>query len=227
MKTNPEHIPNEVFDWIQSSPFEALLPEQQTLVQDYFSKQEYNDMHYAYLLLASSRVYQPAIISRKEILMNQFDLHHATSQESALSTSSLFWKVAAIFLFVTSICLSYYQITHAHIEQANTLVQHDTIYIDRTIPSPEKNVEVAENGQAKNSMLTTNNTKPKMHLPKKYQSTPFQKREASPEDVASTFHTNSDIRTVSIQHINSISNIIKRNSRRHDTLEKNFRFVRL
>jgi len=227
MKTNPEHIPNEVFDWIQSSTFEALLPTQQAIVMDYFSKQEYNEMHDACLLLASNSTHKPAIHSRKEILMDQFDLHHATNQETTLSSSTIFWKVAAILLFVTSICLSYYQLTHTHIEQTNTLVQHDTIYIDRSIPSPEKSVQMPENGQPKNSMLSANNTKHKMHLPKKYQSMSHPKSEPSQEDVASSFNTNTDIRTVSIQQINSISNIIKRNSRRHDTLEKNFRFVSL
>ncbi len=227
MKTNPEHIPNEVFDWIQSSTFDALLTEQQAIVMTYLTKQEYDEMHDAYVLLASSNKHKPAIHSRKEVLLDQFDLHHGSNQETALSSSTIFWKVAAILLFVTSICLSYYQLTHTHIEQANTLVQHDTIYIERTNPSPEKSVALPENGQQKNGMLSTNNTMHKQHLPKKYQSTPFQKREASPEDVASTFNASTDIRTVSIQQINSISNIIKRNSRRHDTLEKNFRFVSL
>lgn len=136
----PEHI----FERIGKKSFASLSEQEQQQVLQYFTKEEYEELNNAAMLLKDSRqagstqAYRPA----KTALLKQFDKTYAGP--SLFSFASAVWKIAAVCLLFLSGWLCHYLASHSY-NNANimavidtvylapqTVIKYDTVYIEKT-----------------------------------------------------------------------------------------------
>lgn len=226
MNTNPEHFPKELFDWIETFPFEALSLEQQIIVQQYISEEEYNDMHLASNEITNSIQHTVRKENIKGQLLQHFDQHYPNQKVSFSVSKSYAWKVASVVLFCSTILLSYLQLNKKVLEQTQIVVKRDTVYLEKELkqiapldqspmqpePIASKKVQIVKHVQPKN------NNKPQ------FQSKQNLKIESeSPQ----SYPLQQDFHVVSLAESQRKSNSTKRNSMKDDSLERNYKFVSL
>lgn len=135
MNTDFENIPSELFDWLQRLSFEELDARQQQRVLACFSKEEYDSMHAAAMVLHEvSGGRRPERTPSRKALLARFDAQHAEAKVLTLFPSKvLLWQAASAILLILSGGLFYRMIDL----KKNGIVQHlataDTVYVDREV----------------------------------------------------------------------------------------------
>lgn len=227
MKTNPEQLPAIFFDWIQHHSFDALNVEQQKEILQYMSADEYTELFdSAQLLAESSRTLNA---DSRKLLLNRFDQHYAQSKKPLNIQWNTMWKAASILLFIST-CMFAYKSSLNIQHETRTVVQHDTIYLDRNIATlPANRLPVHETSIVKPVDLPSAQ-KPQYRRAGAqktlvHQSVSNSQKPSIPSYAESKL--NDDLHTISIDEINNKPNAHKHNSMKDDSLEKNFRFVSL
>ena len=142
-----ENIPSHVFDLIEEKNFPALTALQQKEVLEYFSTEEYNDLHEA---AVSAKYFDTEIADAVPLigqkLFRKFDEKYPVQKKSFLLYSLELWKVAAIILFLSGGALWLILQAKYHKEVSYVMIKdtvyvpsfsseeikiHDTVYLDR------------------------------------------------------------------------------------------------
>jgi hypothetical protein len=214
MSTKQENIPSEILDWMNESNFDSLQQKQQKLVLKFFSKTEFNDLHFASRQL---KAFSKKKRNSKEFLLNEFDkVHPSKGKIIYFQNSSIFWK-AAILLLLIGIGFLQFSILSKD-SQTHFVAQtiHDTIVEVKNI--------VSEPLKIHDTILLSNK-----FLAKKEQLVSGSKFEE--EEIDKTFESNfqpiSDFKVLSIADLKAKPNQVRSGSVRYDSLVKQFQFVSL
>ncbi len=217
MKNKSEQIPSYLFELIMTNSFDTLSIDNKKEVFQYFTEDEYTELYQANQLIESTKY-----VSRKQTikndLLNRFDETHLKPTRILSLEKSFVWKVASILLLTSTLLLSYSHFNKKIIEHTNTIVNHDTVYIEKETQFASQHTidnHITSIPHSTKSLKSKN--KSTLHHTTTTRSNPIKKIEES----------NPDIHIVSIHQIQSKSNSSKRNSRLDDSLEKNFQFVSL
>ena len=226
MNTNPEHFPKELFDWIETFHFDALSLEQQIIVLQCISEEEYNDMHLASNEITNSIQHNVRKDNIKGQLLQHFDQHYPNQKVSFSVSKSYVWKVASVVLFCSTILLSYLQLNKKVIEQTQIVVKRDTVYLEKELkqispldqssmqpePIASKKVQIVKHVQLKNNIKPQFQSKPNHEIV---------------TEKSQSYQLQQDFHIVSIEESQRKSNSTKRNSMKDDSLERNYKFVSL
>lgn len=138
MEHNFEKIPAHIFDWIEVQAFEQLSTSQQALVLNFFTKEDYNQMHQTALELkaASGADRNLRNESRKNAVMAHFDNIHPVVKVMPLNTRlAMVWQAAAILLFLLSGWLFYQLFDLKNESGLQQVANVDTVYVDKEVKS--------------------------------------------------------------------------------------------
>lgn len=206
MKDNSATYPNELFTWMENTPFSKLSPGQKTIVLTHLAEQEYNDMHQAAksIQTAAKKVQPKGKAAIKAELLANFTQPKA--KIIALNTPVSLGKVAAVVVLLLSTIVWQYltptkpETITTYITKTDTLlveaktpveeVLHDTFYIKEEAPAKKQTTPKAK--------FTANNT-------------PAPK----------------DIYILGTDELNKTYNQPKHNSFKNDTLASKYGFVSL
>jgi hypothetical protein len=135
MNTNPEQIPNEIFDWLQSKSYDQLNKNQQQKLAPFFTEQEYTAMHQ---IAFQSKAVNNENISRKasikENLLLKLDQQQSKPKNSLLLVKWQAWKVAASFLFIMGIAFLFLKNSIRFEPNSNNLITKiDTVFIEKLV----------------------------------------------------------------------------------------------
>jgi hypothetical protein len=217
MKNKSEQIPSYLFELIMTNSFDTLSIDNKNEVLRYFTEDEYTELYQANQLIESTKY-----VSRKQTikndLLNRFDETHLKPTRILSFEKSFVWKAASILLLTSTLLLSYSHFNKKIIEHTNTIVNHDTVYIEKETQfaiqqTNEKNIESIPH--------STNSLK------KKNNSTSRNVKTIEKISIEKMVESNPDIHVVSIHQMQSKPNSSKRTSRQDDSLEMNFQFVSL
>jgi hypothetical protein len=147
MENKHAHTPESVFNLLGKKSFASLSAEEQQLVIQYLTVEEYEELHTAALFLGKSMLagstaaYHPA----KTALLQQFDKKH--TGPTLFSMTSSLWKIAAVCLLFLSGWLCHYLASHSRTHNAimavvdtvyltpQTVIRYDTVYIEKPAAS--------------------------------------------------------------------------------------------
>ncbi len=217
MKNKSEQIPSHLFELLMTNSFDTLSIDNKKEVLRYFTEDEYTELYQANQLIESTKY-----VSRKQTikndLLNRFDETHLKPTRILSFEKSFVWKAASILLLTSTLLLSYSHFNKKIIEHTHTIVNHDTVYIEKENQSAiqqtnDKNIESIPH--------STNSTK------KKNNSTSRNVKTIEKISNEKMVESNPDIHVVSIHQMQSKPNSSKRTSRQDDSLEINFQFVSL
>jgi hypothetical protein len=137
MRTNIEHIPAAIFDWLKSSDFSALSAARQAEVLAHISMEEYEELH---RVAADLHQFQATKVKTdrrllKKDLMERFDAQYPqTGRRGPVNIRPLqVWKAAAVFLLVVSGLLSYGLLHGMNAGAPARLTTVDTVYITKEV----------------------------------------------------------------------------------------------
>jgi len=139
MKTEPENIPDHLFDWLENRSFHSLSEVEKTLVLHFFSKEEFEEMQSAAIAVKSPKA--PQNKTSKSNLLDRFDAVHANGSENA--KPAIFqmpvWRAAAIALLLICFGLAHRILNTTLSKPIGTAIKVDTVYLVKQIASaPEK-----------------------------------------------------------------------------------------
>lgn len=199
MKTTPKDLPAEWFDWLEACDFDQLSEAQQKIVLAVCEPEEYQELRQTYQLLQT------------DALLQTERMETATGEKPRWSLHVLrFWQAACVVLCCSTLYFAYRPAQQTTTEVAR--IVHDTIY--QTVQAPALPDTPEQSVKPEHKRLVQH----KIHKPIVQQHTlpPAEKQTTSGEVYVVEVHTLDDRR-----------NQPKRNSRKNDSLERNFRFVRL
>ena len=216
---NPENIPSHIFDWLASHDFNTLDAAQKQEVLKYITEEEYTELRNTSTLLHSgARLHQvPASNGGKQALMDRFKDKHQIPQtakpEPSGWNSALFWRAAAIILFLLCGAQAYYTVK-AHRSADMTAVERiiDTVYVTKN--------DVNATPIIIRDTIFVKPAKAEKKKELKYTAAPYDRRMAKAEIPA-----NMDISIVKVEDMGNTANIYKGNSMRDDSLLKQYSFV--
>jgi hypothetical protein len=217
MSFSPEHIPNHIFDWLETVDFENLPAEKQEEVKTWLSADEYQEMRLTLVVIKASKVNSANLTgSRKARLMEHFDTVYPNKKTAV--TKIHYWQMAAGFLLLLCVGLLFqkWQVSPekspvmAAIRDTVYLVKnaapemvrvHDTVYL--AVPSAEKTASVQTVVRTKNPNSFNRNTTP-----------------------SSAYTAVADTRLVlPVESVESSRNDPKGNSMKDDSLLRKYSFV--
>jgi len=214
MNSNPENIPNQIFDWINSLSFQDLTEEKQRLVLLHFTEDEYSDMHLVASGIRSSISTQK--LDRKELLMIHFDCVQKSRQKFSLSPYG--WKIAAGLLLLLCSGLLYNQFNLNPEKPIEASVIRDTILLMKNVASDPIRITdtifIVKNSKPKSSKSTN---------PKSLQLAINSKHD--PEFEFSITRVRQ--LGVKLETLNRLSNKPKGNTMKDDSLLRKYSFVTL
>jgi hypothetical protein len=205
--SHKENIPSEIFDWINTLPFEALTIEQRQQVLLYFTQEEYIDM-----VRALQMVQQTTASSKQRIkadLFNRMEQKYPSNNKLiGLNKLIPLWQAAAVLLMLTGLIYVGYS---SRLQQMTVALngQRDTVYLERLIKGDVVKITdtiYATSKVKKATKLTTN--KVTVHQ-------------------ESVVWEQQDISIQSLKDIDAPANRTKRNSVLDDSLVRNYRFTTL
>lgn len=213
-----EQIPDYIFDWIETTPFEQLTAQQQAQVQHHLPQEEYNQMHQAALLAAGYMQQGKENIEAKNKALSSlhtvFDAVHPAPQIPQKTTSLWVWKAAASLLLLAVAFLSYGLYNAKHVQQHSRIaITPDTVYVNITKEVPHE-VKIYD----------TVYLQPKTQNKVNKKATPFGGSTPLPKDISPNI---SPLRQVPFADRDQPQNSPKHNSLKDDTLAQNFNFVSL
>ena len=212
---NVEKLPNEIFDWIHSTPYQQLNPLQQKVVLAFLDEDQYSELFEATQKLQFD-VESPIIDTSdsRDLLVNYFHKQKYSSKIMDLSRRQfIYWQVAAAIFFMLLGWFTYPLLKGKDAANRPLVSFIDTVYINRDIKqSPlviRDTIIVTKILSSSNKTLYINNTK---------KQTPLS---------TNTSVLNQDILSSSTFDLQDEANRPKSNSMLDDSLAKKFGFVAL
>jgi hypothetical protein len=214
MKTEPEHIPDELFDWLGTRDFASLSVSEQTEVLHHFSMEEYQELHES---VKEIKIIVPSVSRRssaKGQLLYEFDKQHG--QKSAvvrkLWEPRLILRIAAAVMLFMSGWLGYSLFHTDPRIPAELLASADTVFVTKEMPAtPEKIHDTVYIIKVKQVETTA--------------SEPIAQADLLMDEAGS--YGSDDLNVVSMEDIDGALNAFKRNSLKYDSLIRMFSFIGL
>lgn len=216
-----ENTPDYIFDWIESTPFDALTTEQQEEVLLYLPQAEYQQLHQAAALATQYTQQGSETFAQNNATLAQlhtlFDNTYAPtpSPEKRKNITPIWiWKAAASILLIAVAFLSYglFNAKH-HQNQSGIMERIDTVFVNITKEVPR---EVKIHDTVYLTRPSQNNTPRKVHS---YSGATPPQSDISPNI--------NPLRAVPFDEKDQPQNSPKNNSIKDDTLVQNFNFVTL
>lgn len=208
MKSAPENIPTEIFDWIQIISFRELNRDQQDLVLQYFTETDYSELHSVVSALRMQQGTQNRKLAVKNKLLQEFDQHYKSpTKKQFYVVSTAFYRVAAAVLFTACMGLLVWM-RLGYPPAAPSLTLHDTLYLTREVAAAPVRIYDTIYLPVKGKRLLSKSNARSMDLP------------VLPQSPAS-------IDVVSMSDMEEVHNRPKNNSMKDDTLLRTYSFVAL
>lgn len=219
MKNNFEHAPNELFDWIQHLSFDELNDAQKETVLKFISQDEYQELYLSSQNIIRDLKNDIFLHSRKDELFDVFDQTYPN--KSQLINTTHIWKAASVLLFISTLWFAFSSKKNIN---ATTELVRDTIYM--TKPSIAK---IQPRDTVFIERIVEKEPKPRLISSTKIKISNLhnQEIEIAKNDAIEFPKQENDFAVVSVEHANNISNSIKRNSKKDDSLESKFKFISL
>lgn len=218
-----ENTPDYIFDWIESTPFDALTTEQQKEVLLYLPQTEYQQLHQAAALATQYTQQGSETFAQNNATLAQlhtlFDAKHTPPQtlptEKRKNLATLWvWKAAASVLLIAVAFLSYgLYSAKQHQNQSGLIEKIDTVFVNITKEIPR---EVKIHDTVYLSRPSQNNAPARIH--------PYTKITLPQSDISPNINP---LRSVPFAEKDQPQNSPKNNSIKDDTLVQNFNFVTL
>ncbi|MFA6260625.1 MAG: hypothetical protein WC760_04105 [Bacteroidia bacterium] len=209
MKTDPENIPSELFDWIQTTPFRELDGNQQAIVSHHFTESTYTELHAVASAVHTQQVNAVRKRTMKNDLLREFDRIHPVAQSDMkrISGSLPFYRIAAALLLISCLgMLAWMRLGNKPAIPA--LALHDTIYITREIAAaPIREYD---------TVYLTIKGKPAK-----------QNSSSEPTDLHPLPQSPASIDVVGMSDMEALHNRPKNNSMKDDTLLRSYSYVAL
>lgn len=217
MENNLNHIPSHVFDLVQNRSFRELNATEKAEVLMHFSAEEYEEMHNAVREVKTMKQdNNPSSKYRiKQELLAEFDRLHPHPKEerrNLLFYNVPLWKVAAVFLLLTSASLWLINSKASDIEVVQ-VDRIDTVFVEKEVATPVKiydTVYLVQRKKAESTLMqaptATAHGGPAMDL------------------LADTGFSES---IIGIDDIDNAANSPKNNSMKYDSLLRRYEFVTL
>jgi len=229
MNNQIPNIPDSLFTWISERNFNELTTAEQAEVILYFSEEEYSAMHQATRWVEDLAARQQKQQLQKKELFERFDQLHSPAKGVFLFQSNRLWKVAAVFFFILSSMMAY-RMNHPIRQGQETLaLTHDTIYLEKKYPDTSKSLTapvIVKKTEEVHS-LTSEKTEGKRPLRKNH-TLKRQEEARTKEPIAVMNDTRSGAEVLPpLQNAPTLSipKGSKRNSRKFDSLDRQFRYV--
>lgn len=207
MKTDPEQLPSQIFDWVNACSFESLTAAQQQAVLQHLTAQQYNELHQAAAAVSGTLQLPqtPGHAARKAQLIKRFQEAHQPKGDPAFRAASL-WRLAAVLLLTLSGWMFHWMSGAKPEVQVRTVTQRDTVWVKQEVP-------VAVNEEAK--------------MPQ-----PPVRRElavATPRKIVAPAQaqTGNGLNVISIQQLGAVQHQPRGNSLADDSLARRFAFATL
>lgn len=127
MPFNHSTLPNEMLEWISTTPFEELSIDQQNKVLNVMTEVAYIELYQTNRILIKQHEWPELPKDQLDDLLLSFDQHHLQPASTSKLSAHSFWKVASICLLCCTLTLAYLQSTH-RVSPNEIIVKHDTIY---------------------------------------------------------------------------------------------------
>lgn len=208
MKTEPENIPSEVFDWMQTTPYHRLSGEQQSMVLQHLSESTYSEWHAVITTLQTQRVSGIRKKALKSQLLQEFDRHYPPASKKVFFAISPGWyRMAAAVLL--AVCLGLLARIHFGDQpKSPALALHDTVYMTREIAAAP--IRIYDT----------------VYIPLKKQSV-NRTLYANPADAQPIPQNTPPIEVVGMADMDELHNRPKNNSMKDDTLLRTYSYVAL
>jgi hypothetical protein len=214
MKTVPEHLPDELFDWLGTRDFVSLSVSQQAEVLRHFSMEEYQELHES---VKEIKTIVPSV-SRKNTakgqLLYEFDKLHGQKKAVVKKLWEPRWilRIAAAVMLFMSGWLGYSLFHTEPRIPAELLASADTVFVMKEVPAtPEKIHDTVYIIKVKQVEAAA--------------SEPIAQADLLIDDVGPS--SPDDLNVVSMENIDGALNAFKRNSLRYDSLIRMFSFIGL
>lgn len=217
-----ENVPTHIFDWIEQMPFEALSQSCQKEVLQYYSAEEYNQLHQA-AIIASSYAQQGknSLTPAPDALESLHAVFDARYPEKKNKLNVLiYWKAAAslLLLAVTIATFGWYKAQHQG-PKVITLTKTDTVFVNNATDSFSSNpLRIYD---------TVYLETPRQNYKTQHSHTPQSSTLSNPQVNGSALPNVQSITTVPFSEKDQPLNRQKNNSIKDDTLVQNFGFVQL
>lgn len=132
-----QHIPNELFNLVESKPWSALNENDKTLVLNYISKEEYDNLHKMFIstmALNSTEQHLTLPLSIKTHLDKTFKKHHQKSIMIPL------WQAAAVLVMMLG-GFVFYSIRSNAMDKVIVNTIRDTVYVPQIVSSEVKKTD--------------------------------------------------------------------------------------
>jgi hypothetical protein len=214
MKTEPEHIPDAIFDWLGTRDFSSLSASEQAEVLRHFSMEEYEELHES---VKEIKAIVPPVSTRNKTkyqLLYEFDKQHgpAVATVKKLWEPRMFLRIAAAIMLFMSGWLGY-SLFHTDVRlPAELLAATDTVYVTKEVPATAETIHdtvyILKVKQAKSQENE-------------------QIAAADPIIDEAGPYAPDDLNVASIKDIDGALNAFKRNSLKYDSLIRMFSFIGL
>lgn len=132
-----QHIPNELFNLVESKPWSALNENDKTLVLNYISKEEYDNLHKMFIstiTLNSTEQHLTLPLSIKTQLDKTFKKQHQKSIMIPL------WQAAAVLVMMLG-GFVFYSIRSNAMDKVIVNTIRDTVYVPQIVSSEVKKTD--------------------------------------------------------------------------------------
>lgn len=225
MNFDPSQLPSELFDCMQSHPFKELDFAKQQWVIHFLTEEEYDAMHLGHKLTQmQAELHNRESAIKSDLIQRVEKLAPASTSMVATRNRSFIWQAASILLLFSTAWFGYKSMTpHIQVE-TKTVVSRDTIYIETESKKKEDNIAKETTSSVKRKQNNLHKTG-KATRPK-YKPNTMEAVASSPMK-KNIMLSESGIPVLSLDKINDSPNKTKRNSKRHEPLEEQFKFVSL
>lgn len=222
MNLNPQQFPSELFNLIQTKAFDELDLEKQQWTLMYLTEEEYQAMHIANSLTSIHSGLQKQEQNIKANLLLKLENLSPNQKIERKAFYSYFWQAASVLLLMSTAWFGYRSLTPNVRLETKTVVSRDTIYIEKE--SKKVHDEIAPKA-TKSISRTTKSYLQKTSGSTVNSSTSVKTKNDSPKPIYNT--SEQGLPVLSLDKLNDASNSPKRNSKRYEPLEDQFRYVSL
>ena len=210
---NSEHLPSEIFDWIETKAYSKLTDEQKQLVLKHLSEADYTQLFQAAESLKTSINFESMDdTNSKNLLLSHFNKHHKTAKLVSLPGKRLvIWQAAAAVLFLVSGWLGYQLVDFKTQTISEQVAMVDTVYVDREVKTP---ADVIHDTVILYKYLNRKSAENTVNTPAKETTKPSELPLNSGE-----------MQVMSLEELNNTANKRRHNSMKDDSLLKKFGFV--
>jgi len=130
MRNEIEKVPVHILDWLEEKEFASLTNDERQQVLQYFSEEEYIDLH---AVRQSIRLNNPlgAITGREKSEKELLKLLRMRKTNKVISLKKVvIWQAAAIALFIVSGVLTFYMFSFRNAGGSSIMAITDTVYLN-------------------------------------------------------------------------------------------------